>query len=77
LEDGEGTVKTEISFIGDETVVFDDDDEMVEIKMTAHGVEVTHPAGEDNRDTVRVLYPWPRIKKITQTGREVAAIYHY
>lgn len=70
-------MKTEISFIGEGSVTFDDEAEVIEIKMTPYGVEVTRVGLEDGRDTVRVLYPWPRIKRVTQTGREVAAIYHY
>jgi hypothetical protein len=64
-------VQTHISFVGGGETSFGDD---AEVKMTQLGVEVRERDGED---TVRVLFPWARIEKVTQRGPEVAAIYSY
>jgi hypothetical protein len=64
-------MQTEIRFLEGEPLVYD---ESADIKMTPHGVEITETAGED---TVRVLFPWARIERITQRGAQVSAIYHY
>jgi hypothetical protein len=64
-------VKTQITFVGGDDASFDDD---AEVKMTPLGVEVRQRDGDD---TVRVLFPWNRIEKVTQRGPEVAAIYSY
>lgn len=64
-------MKTQISFVGGGETSFDDD---ADVKMTPLGVEVRQREGED---TVRVLFPWNRIEKVTQRGPEVAAIYSY
>lgn len=64
-------MKTQIRFVDGDDHTFGED---ADIKMTAHGVEVTQRDGED---TVRVLFPWNRIKDVTQRGPEVAAIYTY
>jgi hypothetical protein len=64
-------MQTEIHFVGGALETFGD---AAEVKMTAHGVEIT---AKDGEETVRVLFPWNRIEKIEQRGHEVAAIYHY
>ena len=64
-------MQTEIRFLEGEPLVFD---ESADIKMTALGIEVTEVQGGD---TVRVLFPWARIERVTQRGAQVSAIYHY
>ena len=64
-------MQTEIRFLEGEPLTFD---ESADIKMTTLGVEVTELQGED---TVRVLFPWTRIDRVTQRGPQVSAIYHY
>lgn len=64
-------MKTQITFVGGDDMTFDD---QADVKMTPLGVEVRERDGED---TVRVLFPWTRIEKVTQRGPEVAAIYSY
>lgn len=64
-------MRTEIQFVGGEHVDFT---EGADIKMTALGVEVRELDGED---TVRVLFPWARIERVTQRGPEISAIYTY
>jgi hypothetical protein len=64
-------MQTEIRFVGGEQADFGDE---AEIKMNAYGVEVLERNGED---TVKVLFPWARIEKVTQRGVEVSAIYTY
>jgi hypothetical protein len=64
-------MQTEIRFLEGENLVFD---ETAEVKMTQLGVEITERDGED---TVRVLFPWARVERVTQRGVEVSAIYHY
>ena len=64
-------MKTQIHFVGGDETTFADD---AEVKMTPLGVEVKERDGDD---TVRVLFPWARIERVTQRGPEVAAIYSY
>jgi hypothetical protein len=64
-------VKTEIRFLEAEPLTFEQD---ADVKMTPLGVEITERRGEES---VRVLFPWARIERVTQTGSEIAAIYHY
>ena len=64
-------MKTEITFVGGETVAFD---ESSDVKMAPLGVEVLQREGEEQ---VRVLFPWGRIEKVTQRGSNVSAIYTY
>lgn len=64
-------MRTEIHFVGGERVSYEDG---VTIKMIDHGVEITETDGDE---TVKVLFPWNRIEKVTQRGPEVAAIYTY
>ena len=64
-------MKTQIHFVGGDDTSFGDD---ADVKMTPLGVEIRERQGED---TVRVLFPWNRIEKVTQRGPEVAAIYSY
>jgi hypothetical protein len=63
---------TEIHFVGGESLVLDD--EAATVKMTDHGVEVLQTEGEDK---VKVLFPWGRIEKVTQSVPSVGAIYTY
>jgi len=62
-------MKTEVHLVGGKEVLFDGD---ADVKMTPLGVEVREREGEE---TVRVLFPWTRIEKVTQRGAEIAAIY--
>ena len=64
-------MKTEIHLVGGDQVVVDD---AAEVKMTPLGVEVRE---RQDDETVRVLFPWARIERVTQRGDEVAAIYTY
>jgi hypothetical protein len=64
-------METEITFIGGRVESFSPS---MEIKMTPYGVEVLSREGEDS---VRVLFPWAQIEKVTQRGATVAAIYTY
>jgi hypothetical protein len=64
-------MKTVIEFVGGETAEFD---ETAEVKMTPLGVQVT---ADEEDDTVRVLFPWNRIEKVTQRGAEVRAIHTF
>ena len=64
-------MQTEIRFLEGEPLVFD---ENADIKMSQHGIEIVERQGED---TVRVLFPWSRIERVTQRGAQVSAIYHY
>jgi hypothetical protein len=64
-------MKTEISFIGGETASFDDE---ATVNMSAHGVEIVERDGEE---TIRVLFPWNRIEKVTQRGIEVTGVYTF
>ena len=64
-------MKTQITFVDGGDVAFDAD---ADVKMTPLGVEGRHREGED---TIRVLFPWARIDRVTQRGPEVAAIYSY
>jgi hypothetical protein len=64
-------MKTQISFIEGKSASFP---ETATVRLTDHGVEVTEMDGEE---TVRVLFPWNRIDKVTQRGLEVTAIYTY
>jgi hypothetical protein len=64
-------MRTTIEFVGGSSTEFDD---VADIKMTPLGVEVRE---QDGDETVRVLFPWARIEKVTQRGAEVTAIYTY
>jgi hypothetical protein len=64
-------VNTQIDFVGGGDTSFGDG---AEVKMTPLGVEVREREGDE---TVRVLFPWARIEKVTQRGPEVAAIYSF
>ncbi|HTG46561.1 MAG TPA: hypothetical protein VK646_02755 [Actinomycetota bacterium] len=64
-------MQTEVTFIGGEIAEFD---ETAEVKLNAYGVEVVQREGDEQ---VRVLFPWPRIEKVTQRGSNVTAIYTY
>lgn len=64
-------MKTQIHFVGGGDTTFGDD---AEVKMTPLGVEVRE---REDEETVRVLFPWARIEKVTQRGPEVAAIYSF
>jgi hypothetical protein len=62
---------TEITFVGGRVESFPP---TMEIKMTPFGVEVLSLEGEES---VRVLFPWAQIEKVTQRGAAVSAIYKY
>jgi hypothetical protein len=64
-------MQTEIRFVDGESLTYD---ESSEVKMTALGVEITE---RQDDDTVRVLFPWARVERVTQRGAQVSAIYHY
>ena len=64
-------MQTQITFVDGKTVDLDDD---AVIKMIDHGVEVTERSGDE---TVRVIFPWNRIERVTQRGAEVGAIYTF
>jgi hypothetical protein len=64
-------MKIEIHHVGGEVSSFGDG---AQIRVTDHGVEVTEQSGEE---TVRVLFPWSRIEKVTQRGTELSSIYQY
>jgi hypothetical protein len=65
-------MRTKIHFVGGEVASFDSGDSS--IKMGQFGVEVVQSNGEE---PLRVLFPWPRIKKVEQRGEEVVAVYHF
>lgn len=62
---------TEITFLGGRAETFPPS---MEIKMTPYGVEVLSHEGEES---VRVLFPWAQIEKVTQRGATVSAVYTY
>jgi hypothetical protein len=64
-------VETIIRFVSGDEETFDGHEE---IKMTPLGVEVISRDGEDS---IRVLFPWARIERVTQRGPQIAAIYTY
>jgi hypothetical protein len=64
--------KTEIHFVGGESLVLDED--QATVKLTDHGVEVLQTEGDEK---IKVLFPWARIEKVTQRGPSVGAIYTY
>ena len=65
-------MRTKIHFVGGEVASFDSIDSS--ITMGQFGVEVVQSNGDE---PMRVLFPWPRIKKVEQRGEEVVAIYHF
>jgi hypothetical protein len=64
-------VDTEITFLGGRVETFP---ASMEIKMTPYGVEVLSRTEEES---IRVLFPWAQIEKITQRGATMSAIYTY
>jgi hypothetical protein len=64
-------MKTEIHFIEGKSATFP---ETATVKLTDHGVEVMEMDGDE---TVRVLFPWNRIDKVSQRGVEITSIYTY
>jgi len=62
-------METEITFLGGRVESFRPP---MEIKMTSFGVEVLSHQGEDS---VKVLFPWGQIEKVTQRGVHVSAVY--
>ena len=64
-------METEISFINGNVETFSND---MDIKMTPYGVEVV---SRDGDQSVRVLFPWAQIEKVTQRGANVSAVYTY
>jgi hypothetical protein len=64
-------METEISFINGNVETFSND---MDIKMTPYGVEVV---SRDGDESVRVLFPWAQIEKVTQRGANLSAVYTY
>ena len=64
-------METEITFVGGRVETFP---ASMEIKMTPFGVEVLSREGDE---TVRVLFPWAQIEKVSQRGASVSAVYTY
>ncbi len=62
-------MRTEIHLVGGESAVFEGE---AVVKTTDLGVEIT---ASDDEGTVRILYPWTRIEKVTQTGPEISSTY--
>jgi hypothetical protein len=64
-------MRTELTFVGGDTAVFED---TATVKLTAHGVEVTE---RDGAETVRILFPWNRIDRVSQRGPDMSSVYTY
>ena len=64
-------METEITLVGGKVERFD---ASIEIKFTQYGLEALHREADD---TVRVLFPWTQIEKVTQRGLAVSAVYTY
>jgi hypothetical protein len=62
---------TEITFVGGRVETFPAE---MDIKMTPYGIEVISREGEDS---IRVLFPWAQIEKVTQRGASISAVYTY
>ena len=60
-------METEITFLGGRVETFGPE---MGIRLTQYGVEVL-----SREDSVRVLFPWAQIEKVTQRGAEVAGVY--
>ena len=73
LDSADLAASREVSrFLGGRTETFPPD--TMEIKFTQYGVEVVTRGQEES---VRVLFPWAQIEKVTQRGANVAAVYTY
>jgi len=64
-------METEITFVSGRVETFD---ESSGIKLTDHGVEVVSRSDEGS---IRVLFPWAQIERMTQRGADVSSIYTY
>lgn len=64
-------MRTEITFVDGGIESFD---LPATVKMTDHGIEVMYRKDEE---TLRVLFPWSRIERVTQSGPELASTYTY
>jgi hypothetical protein len=64
-------METEITLMGGRIETFD---ASVEIKMTQFGVEVL-ARGEE--ESLRILFPWAQVERVTQHGASVSAVYTY
>ena len=64
-------METEITFLGGRVEAFPPS---MDIKFNQFGVEVLSRDGEDS---VRVLFPWAQIEKVTQRGASISAVYTY
>ena len=64
-------MKIEIHLVGGQVSEFGDE---ARVRVTDHGVEVTE---KNDEETVRVLFPWGRIERVTQRGAELTSIYQY
>jgi hypothetical protein len=65
-------METEITFVGGRVETFD---ESSGIRLTDHGVEVVSRSEEGG--SIRVLFPWAQIERMTQRGADVSSIYTY
>jgi hypothetical protein len=64
-------MRTEISFVEGGSEAFE---HPATVKLTDHGIEVMYQKGEE---TLRVLFPWNRIERVTQSGPELSSTYTY
>ena len=64
-------MRTEITFVEGGSQAFE---ARAAVKKTDHGIEVTYLEGEE---TLRVLFPWNRIERVTQSGPELSSTYTY
>lgn len=64
-------MQTDITFVDGDVATFEPPSS---VRLSDHGVEVTHVDGEE---ITRLLFPWNRIERITQRGPELASMYTY
>ena len=64
-------MRTEITFVEGGSEAFE---QPATVKMTDHGIEVMYQRDEE---TLRVLFPWNRIERVTQSGPELSSTYTY
>lgn len=64
-------METEITLTGGRIETFDSS---VEIKLTQFGVEMLSHGEEES---LRILFPWAQVERVTQRGASVSAVYTY
>jgi hypothetical protein len=64
-------MRTEITFVEGGSEAFE---LPAAVKMTDHGIEVVY---QHDEETLRVLFPWNRIERVTQSGPELSSTYTY